>query len=212
MPVFRSGRGNPPVWGDLEDFEFVELRQGDDLHFARSSDKEEIIVCVGLVTVASPEIDCRLSEGEKLDLDSPGNSSLVVTCLSDKALVFRAMGRWKSITSSGIFTVQTAFPPTNDTPYNYEKTTGFDNHSHDCDEYWMIFEGSCRVASEGRIYDVGPGDCVATGMGWHHDVLCLLTDQPVRAIWFEGALEGRKRVGHLWEPVHGEAGPKIERV
>jgi len=49
-------------------------------------------------------------------------------------------------------------------------------------------------------------------MGWHHDVLSVKDDKPIRAIWFEGTLEGQKRVGHLWEPQHGKAKPRAKRV
>ena len=66
--------------------------------------------------------------------------------------------------------------------------------------------------SEDKFFDVGPGDCVATGMGWHHDVPCVEGGGTLKAVWFEGTLEGQKRVGHLWEPKHGPARPEAERV
>jgi len=212
MPVFRSGKGNAPSWCELEDFDLVELRPGETRALARGADKEEIIICRGAVHAAAGAVSACLPEGAKLDLDAPDAPALLLTAVGGGALVFRAMGRWRSITSSGIFTVQTAAPPAFDTPHDYAKTTGFDNHYHDCDEYWVFFEGSCRAASEGKVYTVGPGDCVATGMGWHHDVLSIEGAGPARAVWFEGTLEGEGRVGHLWEPTHGEAAPRRERA
>ena len=211
MPVFRSGQGNAPAWCELESFEFVELKNGESRDFDRSGRKEEFIVCRGSMMAAFNKVECTLPEGSKLDLNGGGVKRVTVRACGD-ALVCRLVGRWKSITSSGVFTAQTAEPPKFDTPHNYVKTTGFDNHYHDCDEYWIFFEGAATVASEGKTCQAGPGDCVATGMGWHHDVLSVKDDKPIRAIWFEGTLEGQKRVGHLWEPQHGKAKPRAKRV
>ena len=93
---------------------------------------------------------------------------------------------------------------------SYPKTTLFDNHFHDCDEYWILFEGRGVAYSEGRRYEVGVGDCVATGMGHHHDFPEVF--EPVRAVYFETDLEGRRRAGHLWEHTHGPAAPQPARV
>ena len=210
MPIFRSGKGNAPAWAEMTNFELIELAAGDGRTLSRQMSKEELLVCRGRVVVTAGDVECTLGEGGKLDLNGPQPPAVTVRAVAD-ALVFRAMGRWKSITSSGIFTVTTTDPPTHDTPYDYAKTTRFDNHYHDFDEYWILFEGRCRVATEGKFFDVGPGDCVATGMGWHHDVLSIEGDRPVRAVWFEGTLEG-DRLGHLWEPKHGKAQPKAGRV
>lgn len=212
MPVFRSGKGNTPAWCELKDFEIIELANNETRTFSRSAEKEEIIICSGLVKAAYGAISCQLPEGAKMDLNSASAETYVIEALSEKSLVFHAAGNWKSITSSGLFTVRTNTPPDYDTPYDYKKTTGFDNHYHDCDEYWFILEGHCRVASAGKFYDVGPGDCIATGMGWHHDVLSVKDGEVVRAVWFEGALKGLRRSGHLWEPKHGKAVPVLGRT
>jgi mannose-6-phosphate isomerase-like protein (cupin superfamily) len=57
---------------------------------------------------------------------------------------------------------------------------------------------------------MGPGDCLAIGMGHHHDF--PLVTLPVRAVYFETTLEGEKRRGHLWEHTHGPAVPWLDRV
>jgi mannose-6-phosphate isomerase-like protein (cupin superfamily) len=213
MPVFRAGIGQAPAWCELEQFEFIELLPDAAHTCIRQGEKEEIVVCRGTIKAESGDVSAELTAGLKMDLASPAQPGFVLTALDGPALVLRAMGRWQSVTSSGIFSVRTAAPPTHDTPYDYRKSTGFDNHYHDCDEYWIFFSGHCRVVSEGQGSDVGPGDCLATGMGWHHDVVCILGDtEPVRAIWFEGTLEGQQRIGHLWEPSHGKAVPLPERV
>ena len=64
--------------------------------------------------------------------------------------------------------------------------------------------------SEGVTYDVGPGDCIATGMGFHHDFPRVR--EPVKAVYFETTMEGQKRRGHLWNHTHGTAEPQVDRI
>ena len=212
MPVFKSGEGNAPDWCEMENFELIELDQDEIKPIERTGKMEQLIVCRGTVVAKTGQIECTLPERGKLDLNGPTPEKLTIRAVRKGALVFRAIGRWKSITGSGIFEVWNAPPPTCDTPHDYEKTTRFDNHYHDCDEYWIFFEGECRVASEGKFYDVRPGDCLVTGMGWHHDVVSIEGDQRVKAVYFEGTLEGKKRNDHLWEPKHGTAEPQKDRI
>ena len=94
-------------------------------------------------------------------------------------------------------------------PVTYPKRSSIDNHYHDCDEYSIVLEGRGTVVSEGRHYDVGPGDCVATGMGHHHDF--PLAPAPVKAVFFETTLAGQCRRGHLWNHTHGLAAPQPGR-
>jgi mannose-6-phosphate isomerase-like protein (cupin superfamily) len=121
-------------------------------------------------------------------------------------------GRWGAeVGGSGIFGgSEVADPHDGGDPVDYEKRTGFDNHYHDCDEYWIIFEGRGLAVSEGKPYEVGPGDCVATGMGFHHDLPRV--HEPLRGVFFETTLEGQKRLGHLWDHTHGVAEPKTDRT
>lgn len=211
MPVFKSGV-KMPDWCELESFELIQLKQNETKSIQRKGTKEEIIVCSGSINAVSGEITSQLAEGQKMDLDSSSMQGFTITAIDAPALVFHAAGRWESITSSGIFWVSPGTPPAFDTPHDYEKTTTFDNHYHDCDEYWIFFQGECRVVSEGKFYDVVPGDCAATGMGWHHDVQSVCGNELVKAVWFEGKLEGQKREGHLWEPSHGKASPHADRI
>jgi len=92
----------------------------------------------------------------------------------------------------------------------YPKFTNFDSHYHDSDEYWIVFEGLGIAVTEDKSYKVGPGDCIATGMGHHHDFPQVF--EPIRAVYFETTLEGLGRQGHLWEHTHGPAQPKENRV
>lgn len=209
MPVVHVG-DNMPDWCELESFQLITIASGGSVSVPRTGAKEEIIVRQGSVKVADGTI---LPTGGRIDLDTPDAPGYELNAVDGDALVFHAAGRWDSITSSGIFPVfpsDTLAPQ--QTPHQYAKSTGFDNHYHDCDEYWIFFSGRCKAVSEGKFYDVGPGDCVITGMGWHHDVASLIDSDSALAVWFEGTLEGEKRVGHLWEPVHGKAVPCTDRV
>jgi len=187
----------------------VYLKKGEERTLEREGLKEQYIGTVGKLLITCGDKSIELAENDKFDVE--GDLNVTLKALSD-AQVFRAMGRWRSVASSGIFRVATGTPPTNDTPYDYEKTTGFDNHYHDCDEYWIVLEGEITVVSENKFYDVGPGDNVVTGMGWHHDVVKCKGDRQCKAIYFEGTQEARKRRGHLWEPEHGKAVPQQDRV
>lgn len=88
---------------------------------------------------------------------------------------------WSSVTSAGIFRVA--------------RGGRFDRHYHDCDEYWLVFRGRAKILTEGREFVVGPGDIVCTRAGDEHDVLEVYED--LEAFWFEDALMGQGRVGHL---------------
>jgi len=212
MPIFQAGPHQAPTWCELECFEFISLTPGETRVCRKETPKEELIVCRGSLVLRLGEVEVTLMEGSKFDFNGLDAVEYTLLPYWQAPLVCRLQGRWNAITSSGVFSAQTATPPTHDTPYPYQKTTGFDNHYHDCDEYWIVFEGEATVASEGKLYEVKSGDCVATGMGWHHDVLRINSDKPLRAVWFEGTLEGRKHTGHLWEPKHGPAVPCRDRV
>ena len=211
MPIFKSGKDFVPSWCEVEDFEFISLSLDDRKTLDRRGEREAFVVCRGTVLIETTVASAHLLEGSTFEVKDADTDKVNLRACSQQAYVCRVIGHWKSITSSGVFTVETAEPPSSDSPYDYEKTTDFDNHYHDCDEYWFFFEGNGKAVSEGKFYDVGPGDCIATGMGWHHDVASVEADG-IKAVYFEGTLEGRKRTGHLWEPKHGKAKPKKERV
>lgn len=215
MPVFRSGAGQAPEWCELESFEIVTVAAGLSHVFERAGRKEKLIVVDGRCRVAVGEKAEDAETGTKFSLDGP-DGAFRVDEVSEDAKLVRLSGRWGDETGPiGIFPVRNEDDPDNkrsrpgDTG-DYPKTTTFDNHYHDCDEYWVIVEGNGIVVSEGKSYEVGPGDCVATGMGHHHDFPQVF--DPVRGVYFETTLERGKRRGHLWNHTHGQAQPVPERV
>ncbi len=150
-------------------------------------------------------------EGESVDLNGPGGELEILEVLTNATLI-RVCGRWgREVGSCGVFTLQNTDHSLDDgDPGNYPKTTSFDSHYHDFDEYWILFEGKGVVVTEGKSYAVAAGDCIATGMGHHHDFPRVF--ETVRGVYFEGTLEGEKRLGHLWNHEHGQAQPKYDRT
>ncbi len=108
----------------------------------------------------------------------------------------------------GIFTLDNSEDPKNaGDPVDYPRKTEYDNHFHDCDEYWVFYQGSCTAVSEGKKYEVEPGFCIATEMGDHHDIPEV--HEEVHAVWFQSSLKGMMREGHLWVHTHGEPSPEL---
>ena len=211
MPVFRSGRGLAPPWCELEYFDILGLSPGDRRLFERVGEREKLIVAAGRCRLRVAGQTVEAEEGANLDL-LPGEDPFEVIEATALAVLVRMAGRWGEATGgSGVFAVERRDDASDaGDPVDWPKHTVFDNHYHDCDEYWILFEGRGVAVSEGRSYEVGPGDCIATGMGHHHDFPMVY--EPVKAVYFETTMEGEKRPGHLWEHTHGPARPKPERV
>ena len=89
---------------------------------------------------------------------------------------------WSGVTSAGVFCV------------NFENGR-FDNHFHDCNEYWLISKGKAKIISEGQESYVKPGDIVCTKAGDLHDFVEVYED--IEAFWFEDATAAGGRIGHL---------------
>lgn len=210
MPVFRSGKGLAPDWCELEYFEIVELPVGSSHEFKRVGKKEKLIVVKGGCCIAFGGGKIDASQRTNLDLDTSDGHFSVSEVSSDSTLV-RMCGHWGEETGgAGIFTVGAADGRQDKgDPVDYPKDTSFDNHYHDCDEYWIVFDGKGIAVSEGKSYEVGPGDCIATGMGHHHDFPQVF--ETIRGVYFETTIEGKKRRGHLWNHTHGQAEPAIDR-
>jgi mannose-6-phosphate isomerase-like protein (cupin superfamily) len=206
MPLITERLQNFPDWCELRHFSIVRHNPGEIATFTFSSDmKRFFIVGRGSVIVDGQEH----GEGSIIPADA---ASIVMTFGPDGATVIQLRGRWGEETGGlGIFGVcEVDDPQDRGDPVSYSKATAFDAHYHDCDEYWIIFEGEGVAVSEGIAYDVAPGDCVATGMGHHHDF--PQASETVRAVFFETTLQGEQRRGHLWNHTHGPAQPQPDRT
>jgi mannose-6-phosphate isomerase-like protein (cupin superfamily) len=210
MPVFRSGE-SVPAWCELRSFAIVGVGAGETVRQERSEPKEMLIAGRGSCRIRIGDEEHELAEGAIFDVMTDVNA-WEITSGTTPATVIRMSGNWgEEVGGSGIFGAREVDDPKDvGNPVDYLKRTAFDSHFHDCDEYWILFEGRGTAVSEGKHFEVGPGDCVATGMGHHHDF--PLVAEPVRAVFFETTLEGAKRRGHLWDHTHGKAVPKQDRI
>ncbi len=204
MPVINEQDQTFPEWCELRSFAIIRLQPGEQATITPGGDKTLLIVGDGEATVAGT----TLARGEFAPVDAATDA----TAGPGGATLIRMSGAWgDGLGGLGLFGVhEVEAPSDNGDPVDYHKATSFDAHFHDCDEYWIIYEGRGTAVSEGVAYQVGPGDCVATGMGHHHDF--PRAGEPVRAVFFETTLQGEKRRGHLWNHTHGPAQPQPDRV
>ena len=211
LPVFKSGKGLAPNWCEMEYFDITHFAPGEKHVFGRVGAKEKLIVGRGKCRVAFGGQVVDAEPGTQLDITTP-DDRFEITDVSEKAALIRMCGCWgDEVGGSGIFWLDILDEVSErGDPVEYPKNHALDNHYHDCDEYWIFFEGRGIAVSEGKHYEAGVGDCVATGMGHHHDM--ALISAPMKGVFFETTMEGRKRPGHLWEHAHGPAEPKVERV
>ncbi len=209
MPVFQSDTKGRPHWCALEGFQIVTMKGNSRLALEARGARRRLVVTGGEGWVVRRDTRTPVKAGAVVETD--GDVEVDTTEGNPLEAVW-LWGDWRDPTGGcGIFTSQEVAEPINHgDPVAYEHRTSFDSHYHDCDEYWIIVAGRGVAVSEGRHYEVKPGDCVATGMGYHHDIPRV--SEPIRAVYFETTLEGRQRRGHLWNHTHGPAEPKAERV
>lgn len=210
MPLLRDGMGHAPAWCELTDFATVTLAPGESRTFARRAPRERLLVVDGDCRVIIGDARHDASGGDKYEVPDDIRGYTVMAG-ADPATVVTLSGTWGDETGGwGLFTVVEEDAPERGDPTDYPKHTRIDNHYHDCDEFYIVLSGEGTAVSEGRHYRVGPGDCLATGMGHHHDFPLVTT--PVHAVFFETTLGGERRRGHLWEHTHGPAQPQPDRV
>ncbi|MFC4776324.1 cupin domain-containing protein [Paenibacillus sp. GCM10023252] len=206
MPLFQSGIGQAPSWCELEFFEIISLKPGEQYQSDRVTEKEKLIVTGGRCRILVSGQSLMAEEGTQVELVAAMAGWQADEAVEETTIV-RMCGRWgDELGGSGIFRVAaTEEPKDKGDAVSYLKKTNFDSHFHDCDEYWIVVEGRGAAVSEGKHYEVNAGDCIATGRGYHHDFPIVY--EPVKAVYFETTMEGLKRQGHLWEHTHGLAEP-----
>jgi mannose-6-phosphate isomerase-like protein (cupin superfamily) len=199
------------VWCELEFFEILHLDPGEEHLLGWRGAKERFFLLQGSGEIVCGNHRRELSEDQHLEVATPGGA-LSVSADDQAAIVVRIAGRWGGLTGGcGVFTIEPGGQGKNTgDAVDYHRSTDFDVHYHDCDEYWIIVSGQADVMSEGKHYRIGTGECLATGRGHHHDFVHI--EETVRGVYFETTLEGEKRRGHLWNHTHGPAQPDWERV
>ena len=202
MPIFKEAQEIPSAWSELKYYSFEYVDKGESKSLKWRGPKERYIAVEGIVKIIYSNKENIIEKGKYFDL--PAGEDCIITADNEHAGVCRCCGNWgEDLGGTGLFPVMVAENPGNPgDPTEYERNVTFDNHYHDSDEYWIIFQGSGVAYSEGKRFEVGVGDCVATGRGYHHDF--PVCHDPVCAVFFETTLVGQKRLGHLWEHTHGK--------
>lgn len=210
MTTFRTGE-TPPAWCELTGFEIIDLARDQAVTREPSDKTERLIGTLGTVQLRQGGRSLLLKAAQFIDID-PAAGPYTVEGHADTCGFIRLRGHWGSeLGGCGLFGVARSIEPeTKGDKVTYEKHTAIDSHYHDCDEYWIVLQGSGEAVVGGRWDHMRPGDCLCIGMGHHHDFPRIEAD--VKAVFFETTLQGRKRTGHLWDHTHGKAVPQPERV
>lgn len=203
MPQIVREGDRLPDWCRLRSYSILPLK-GDGTQVEPPGPKARLVSCGGSVNVRLGNGSQVIGNGQFIDF-SPDDAPISVTPVQETGLVVLLSGEWEDeLGGCGVFTaVDVEDSSDRGDPVSYHKSTMVDSHYHDCDEYWILLEGSATVVVDGEAAGFTPGDCLCIGMGRHHDM--PHAPKPVRAVFFETGLEREKRVGHLWEHTHGPA-------
>lgn len=200
MPRIEYDNQNFPDWAELKFYEIVSLKQNNRIEIRLKKEKQTLFVCKGTCTVEN-EISINHTAGDVIDLKND-EIIFVRNDSIENALLIIVGGNWgNEIGGRGVFSLSSVEHPKNlGDPTSYWRNTELDNHYHDCDEYWIFFEGDGIAVSEEKFYRIEPGICIATKMGDHHDM--PVVNETLGGIYFETTLKGNKRIGHLWNHTH----------
>jgi mannose-6-phosphate isomerase-like protein (cupin superfamily) len=198
MPKIKIGEDKFPEWSEIKDIQLIKLSAGEKKIIESESPKTALFIEDGKCSIGTEHSMKEYSAGEKF-YDA---SSFFISAHSAVKLIL-IEGRWgDKIGTSDFFVMDNSRSPVNTgDPAAYDRKTEFDNHYHDFDEVWIILEGEMLAYSEGKPYRLGPGDCLLTPMGFHHDMTEIY--KKIKGIYFETTLKGKKRLGHLWIHTHG---------
>lgn len=193
MPLINIDTDPLPDWSEIEIIKIFHSLSEDKI-IKINSRKSAIFILSGESEINSKKIkenDIIFFEEKDVHFKNVKDLSFILVS-----------GNWDNETGNyGFFKIDNSEIPKNDgDPVDYERSTDFDNHYHDCDEYWIILEGKGLAVSEGIKYFIKAGDCVVTKKGDHHDLPHVFDE--IKGIYFETTLKGKKRKGHLWNHTH----------
>jgi mannose-6-phosphate isomerase-like protein (cupin superfamily) len=210
MPIVKSNE-TLPEWGELRRYGFHRGGEADRLEIPVIGPRARILVTEGVCFVDCGSVRMMLRENQFADLN-PASAKFLVSGFWSGFTVLVLEGNWgDALGGCGIFEFDATSPPKyQGDPVAYSKSTHFDSHYHDCDEYWILISGDADVVIDDKTLPVIAGDCVVIGNGHHHDIPHVRSR--VRAAYFETTLEGKQRVGHLWNHKHGQARPHPARA
>lgn len=201
--VIRQGDAFP-AWCEVKSFSQIDLAPGKEEKIAVKGPRARLLATSGSFQVRQGGRSQVLREQQFFELD-PGEAVLSGTGAAQAMLLEGAWG--DELGGCGTFRAENvAEPKDRGDPVGYAKHTNIDAHYHDCDEYWLMLEGRATVVLDGQFAEMRPGDCFLIPMSAVHDMPDA--PEPVKAVYFESSLKGRKRTGHLWRHTHGEPDPR----
>jgi mannose-6-phosphate isomerase-like protein (cupin superfamily) len=189
-----------PAWSEMKSFSVNDFGPGERKHTIGRG-QARLLVTAGSCQVRQGPRSQVLREGQFVPLE-PGEAVLIASGPA-QAVVFE--GNWgEELGGCGVFRAENvAAPADRGDPVSYAKHTNIDAHYHDCQEFWLLLEGAAVAVVDDQHIAMRPGDCLPIPMGAMHDMPD--TPQPVKAVYFETTLGGKKRTGHLWQHTHGSA-------
>lgn len=206
MSVFKVGSDTIPSWCDLKKLESIETGCGETKTISRDNPNEILLVTYGTGQFRYEGGSAVVRESQFFIVPESVDT-IEVSGTIRPVHVLRFSGDWGAdMFGCGQFTValDSKCQFVGD-PVSYPKATSFDSHYHDYNEYWVIVEGSGTVVVGEQSMLVRQGDCIAIGAGYNHDF--PLIDSKVKAAYIEISAVGERRLGHLWEHMHGPAIP-----
>ncbi|MFA9559027.1 hypothetical protein ACERII_17090 [Evansella sp. AB-rgal1] len=213
MPLIKNP-SRLPDWCEMKFYEIIKLRAGNSPIKIEPTvhPKEKWFVCEGSCEIRIDNNIRKLHSKDQFEILRENVSTIKIHDVTEDLVLIRLCGDWGEETGgSGVFSISATKDIGNKgDPTDYPRNTRFDNHYHDYDEYYIFYDGIGVVVSEGNHYIVSEGDCIATGMGHHHDIPLVV--ETLKAVFFETTVLGEKRRGHLWNHTHGKANPDPTRV
>jgi len=200
MPLINVENQKFPPWSEVDFIEIIRFETGESRKINKKSKKEIFFIGSGKIQFYFNNVMVILEYGEHVDF--PDESiTIEIKNLTNQATLVRIGGCWgEEVGDSGVFRLERSSTPNNiGDAVNYQRNTYFDNHYHDCDEYWIILQGSGEAVTEGERFYVRAGDCIVTRKGAHHDF--PIVKETIHGVYFETTLKGKKRKGHLWDNV-----------
>ena len=196
MTVFRSGEA-PPHWCELTAFYIHDLGIDETVACSPETGRERLLVTNGTCQIqvrrwlpsaqgsAVPGCSRGYSlRGRRKVRRRPGGSA-------DRPLEERAGRLWRVPRPKQSRLDQQGRPglPIRNRPRS-TRTTTIATSTGSCSK------APAKPSSARSHFPMRRGDCLAIGMGHHHDFPNAA--EPIKAVYFETTLEGEKRVGHLW--------------
>lgn len=212
MPVIRKyDYQKLPAWGALKKYMKLNVYPDTKIKIAESYPKAAFVVLSGECTAEEKGMQTRIKVGESYFLKSPECTvSGKPYYFDEKCEIMLLCGNWEDAKADTFRVSKYEHPQNNGTKTTYYRNSGFDNHYHDFDEYWIVWKGNGVAYTEGKPFEVDEGDCIVTGMGHHHDF--PIVHNYVIAVALETEGMGQKREGHLWEHKNGPAVPQNDRI